>query len=362
MNLISEVLKNIGRILCKFLSFFAMNTQKISCKEQIHHPWLVNDYISEYSSHSPQFSQPPHHMGLFFQSPAMEEGSKQENCWHVDSSSTIISHIGSPASAFYATERYMGFPQYDYQAGSHNFSPQQSKICDLQIPSYQQSGDGFCAGSPEQAQQNFQCKSAPQNQYCGSSERSYELPRISLSENDRILQLKRKLLDDFDTPDSRQPSIPLHRNQDHSISQNFSGSQLVHQRQSVGPSGGVSVTSGNFVPSGTVQSSKTRIRWTQDLHDQFVECVNHLGGADRATPKAILNLMASEGLTIFHVKSHLQKYRSIAKHMPESAEGKSEKANNVPQIDSKIGMQITEALQLQLDVQRRLHEQLEVLI
>lgn len=64
------------------------------------------------------------------------------------------------------------------------------------------------------------------------------------------------------------------------ISRNFSGSQLVHQRQSVGPSGGVSITSGNSVPSGTVQSSKTRIRWTQDLHDQFVECVNHLGGAD----------------------------------------------------------------------------------
>lgn len=189
-----------------------MNTQKISCQEQISHPWLINDYISEYSGHSPQFSQPPHHMGLFFQSPAMEEGSKQENCWQVDSSSTIISHIGSPASAFSATERYMGFPQYD-SVQVH----QQSEICDLQIPSYQQSGDGFCAGSPEQAQQNFRCKSAPQNQYCGSSERSYELPRISLSENERILQLKRKLLDDFDTPDSRQPSIPFHGNHDRSV-------------------------------------------------------------------------------------------------------------------------------------------------
>ena len=30
---------------------------------------------------------------------------------------------------------------------------------------------------------------------------------------------------------------------------------------------------------GTV-GNKTRIRWTQDLHEKFVECVNRLGGAD----------------------------------------------------------------------------------
>jgi SHAQKYF class myb-like DNA-binding protein len=52
--------------------------------------------------------------------------------------------------------------------------------------------------------------------------------------------------------------------------------------------------------------NKTRIRWTQDLHEKFVECVNRLGGADKATPKAILKRMDSDGLTIFHVKSHLQ--------------------------------------------------------
>ena len=31
---------------------------------------------------------------------------------------------------------------------------------------------------------------------------------------------------------------------------------------------------------GTVTGNKTRIRWTQDLHDKFLECVNRLGGAD----------------------------------------------------------------------------------
>ncbi|RRT63999.1 hypothetical protein B296_00006451 [Ensete ventricosum] len=34
------------------------------------------------------------------------------------------------------------------------------------------------------------------------------------------------------------------------------------------------------VSSATAISSKTRIRWTQDLHERFVECVNRLGGAE----------------------------------------------------------------------------------
>jgi hypothetical protein len=35
---------------------------------------------------------------------------------------------------------------------------------------------------------------------------------------------------------------------------------------------------GNLAGSGA--PSKTRIRWTQDLHERFVDCVNQLGGAD----------------------------------------------------------------------------------
>jgi hypothetical protein len=38
--------------------------------------------------------------------------------------------------------------------------------------------------------------------------------------------------------------------------------------------------SGSVGRPATPPPSKTRIRWTQDLHERFVECVNQLGGAD----------------------------------------------------------------------------------
>ncbi|XP_075513593.1 protein PHR1-LIKE 1-like [Primulina tabacum] len=135
----------------------------------------------------------------------------------------------------------------------------------------------------------------------------------------------------------------------------------VHQHQSSPTSGGqcCSVLSSPRAAPLT----KARMRWTPELHEVFVDAVSKLGGNERATPKAVLKLMNVEGLTIYHVKSHLQKYRT-ARYKPESSEGASEKkSKNVAEmmsLDLKTTMGITEALRLQMEVQKQLHEQLEI--
>ncbi|XP_026435764.1 protein PHOSPHATE STARVATION RESPONSE 1-like [Papaver somniferum] len=143
-------------------------------------------------------------------------------------------------------------------------------------------------------------------------------------------------------------------------SSNFS----VHQSQSHQQ---LPVNSGDLCgvssPSSNGSASKPRMRWTPELHERFVEAVNQLGGSERATPKGVLKLMKVEGLTIYHVKSHLQKYRT-ARYRPDSSEGNSERKmstiEEMSSLDLKTGIEITEALRLQMEVQKRLHEQLEI--
>ncbi|CAD5192434.1 unnamed protein product [Musa acuminata subsp. malaccensis] len=145
---------------------------------------------------------------------------------------------------------------------------------------------------------------------------------------------------------------------------------------------------GGSIPedSGLVLSTdaKPRLKWTAELHERFIEAVNQLGGADKATPKSVMRLMGIPGLTLYHLKSHLQKYR-LSKNLQAQAngaesaktcyltvigcklaaertsEGNGSRASNtniIPQ--SNKTYPINEALQMQIEVQRRLQEQLEV--
>ncbi|XP_074575719.1 myb-related protein 1-like [Curcuma longa] len=128
--------------------------------------------------------------------------------------------------------------------------------------------------------------------------------------------------------------------------------------------------------SGLVLSTdvKPRLKWNAELHKRFIEAVNQLGGADKATPKTIMRVMGIPGLTLYHLKSHLQKYR-LGKNtqisngsnknvigsalVQERAPENNESLMNIATPSNK-SMQIDEALKMQIEVQRQLHEQVEV--
>ncbi|KAJ7565912.1 hypothetical protein O6H91_02G080600 [Diphasiastrum complanatum] len=118
--------------------------------------------------------------------------------------------------------------------------------------------------------------------------------------------------------------------------------------------------------------AKPRLRWSPELHQRFVDAVTQLGGPDRATPKSVMKAMGIQGLTLYHLKSHLQKYR-LGKQLDKNQNQDSDKDGSssgltaiasgsqiVTSQNSSKNLQITEALHMQMEVQRKLHEQLEV--
>lgn len=108
---------------------------------------------------------------------------------------------------------------------------------------------------------------------------------------------------------------------------------------------------------------KPRLKWTAELHERFVDAVSQLGGPDKATPKSVMRVMGVKGLTLYHLKSHLQKYRlgcSAAASKTSEMQGASSAASSMIGANKTDALQINEAVRMQFEVQRRLHEQIEV--
>ncbi|EXB93640.1 Myb family transcription factor APL [Morus notabilis] len=346
-----------------------MNDHKIACQGrnqvQQNHGLKITDRSFEFvprSSHLFGVQNHPENMGIWTrQQPCtmdnqarlsqlqnlvspVNNNNNNNNSDKSSSSTIMISCFESPASAFYATERCMRFAEYDSQVCYDNPS-----LNSHFSSGHQSSAENYSIDTNDQSEPNFEFRNSLQPMV---------KPHPSFGHDQR----NKLHIDTATTASSirRQFSVPSKENQD--LGLNFACHQEKQSPRFSSGNGCISTITLNTASTGPGISSKTRIRWTQDLHEKFVECVNRLGGAEKATPKAILKLMDSEGLTIYHIKSHLQKYR-IAKYLPDSSEGKSEKRaciNVTPQLEATTGLQIKEALQLQLDVQRRLHEQLEI--
>ncbi|KAK8655824.1 hypothetical protein V6N13_108390 [Hibiscus sabdariffa] len=121
--------------------------------------------------------------------------------------------------------------------------------------------------------------------------------------------------------------------------------------------------------------AKPRLKWTPELHQRFVEAVNQLGGPDKATPKNLMRVIGISGLSLYHLKSHLQKYRLGKSQQTEIC--LSNKLDDYRETQSSHGdlssdtsdgshkqmnqsLRIAHVLRMQMEVHRKLHKQIEV--
>ncbi|KAJ0038889.1 hypothetical protein Pint_24101 [Pistacia integerrima] len=309
----------------------------------------------------------PRNTGLVFQSQLSEVvgSSTKLNPGTSNTSGILSSKFSSPVSLLYATdEKCNGYSQGHSDIDGLPTCSQVARDQISTVPlcrSFNQDSkecDNFDLQSLvkfhlQNNQNSHFCEKIHQNSY-GNLAGSGVIPYMHKSTEEVSLKQRRTYV-----------SISNPQNQE--IGYQSFNSQLLKPRSSYGTS---SSTHSNLVPAEARITNKARIRWTQDLHSRFVRCVEWLGGAEKATPKGILKLIDTDGLTIFHVKSHLQEYHfelleEVDKgyFIVQTGKSKYERTNDknaMARFDPKTAIQIVETLRLQLDVQKRLNEQLEV--
>ena len=183
----------------------------------------------DYSSEQNDYLQ-PWNMDVCSSIPAMWEGSQGHNFEHP---------LESMASAFYGAETYTALQEHEHEV--HNSSllcSQLPSTCNPQILFYQSSGDKFSLDNSH-SHTTDTLQSHVKSPLCGNQYCSSILPGIK-----HVFFVFFCFLHDH--------------NMMHAVSK--------QGRNSSSSRAGI--------------SRKKRIRWTQDLHQNFVDSVNLLGGAE----------------------------------------------------------------------------------